>query len=125
MIDSLAGVIFWTDQLEVMAAFYRETLALPVHSVRPTFVAFQLGAARLSVGAHSAVAGRSREPVRVMVNLGVDDIQATFARLCAAGVSFLRPPEQEHWGGWVATFSDPDGNLIQLLQQPILDAARS
>ena len=48
MIDNLAGVIMWTDQLDAMAAFYRDVLRLPVHSVRPHFVAFDCGGARLS-----------------------------------------------------------------------------
>jgi predicted enzyme related to lactoylglutathione lyase len=56
--------------------------------------------------------------VRVTVNLGVDDIHAAYRTLLARGVVFVRPPEREHWGGWVASFRDPDGNLIQLLQPP-------
>ena len=118
MIDSLAGAIIWTEQLDRMASFYRDLLGLPVHSQRPYFVAFQLGAARLSVGTHSEVRGPARESVRVTVNLGVSDIQAVYRELAARGVAFLRPPEREHWGGWVASFRDPDGNLLQLLQQP-------
>jgi len=53
-----------------------------------------------------------------MVNLAVDDIRAAHARLVGAGVTFRRPPEREAWGGWVATFADPDGNTLQLLQLP-------
>lgn len=101
-----------------MAAFYRDTLGLPVHSERPHFVAFQLGPARLSVGLHSEVHGPAKESVRVTVNLGVADIQAVYHDLSRRGVVFVRPPEREHWGGWVASFRDPDGNLLQLLQQP-------
>jgi lactoylglutathione lyase len=118
MIESLAGVILWTDNLEAMAAFYRDVLRLPLHSVRPHFVAFQLGEARLSVGLHSQVHGPAKEPVRVTVNLNVAGIHAAYHDLVARGVTFLRPPEREHWGGWVASFRDPDGNLLQLLQQP-------
>lgn len=118
MIDSLAGVILWTDNLAGMSGFYRDILALPVHSVRPHFVAFQLGAARLSIGTHSQVHGPAQEPVRVTVNFGVPDISAAYAHLVKRGVAFVRAPEQEHWGGWVASLRDPDGNLIQLLQQP-------
>ena len=33
-------------------------------------------------------------------------------QLVRAGVEFRRPPEQEPWGGWIATFFDPDGNTI-------------
>ena len=60
----------------------------------------------------------SRDPFRVMANFGVDDINQECRRLRDEGVEFIRPPEQEHWGGWVATFKDPDGNILQLLQLP-------
>lgn len=118
MIQGLAGVIIWTDDLDRLVAFYRDTLGLTPHSVRPDFVTFTFGDVRLSIGRHSEVSGPSRDPYRIMVNLAVDDIHAIAAELQLRGVAFLRPPEQEHWGGRVATFRDPDGNLLQLLQQP-------
>ena len=37
----------------------------------------------------------------------------------APGVVFTRAPEREEWGGWVATFADPDGNVLQLMQLPV------
>ena len=118
MIEGVVGVTIWTDDIERLAGFYREVLELPVHSVRPEFVAFDLGSVRLNVGLHSGVSGQTKDPLRVMVNLGVADIHQVHRTLAARGVDFIRRPEQEHWGGWVATFSDPDGNVLQLLQQP-------
>ena len=118
MIQGVAGVTFWTEDIERLAGFYRDVLELPVHSVRPEFVAFDLGSVRLNVGLHSGVAGNTKDPLRVMVNLGVTDIHRVHETLAARGVDFIRRPEKEHWGGWVATFSDPDGNVLQLLQQP-------
>ncbi len=115
-ITGFAGVILWTDNLEAMTDFYRDTLGLTPHSVRPYFVAFKLGGLRLSIGEHSDVTGRTREPHRVMVNLETDDIKGDFERLHSQGVRFIRTPEREHWGGWVATFEDPDGNMLQLLE---------
>ena len=117
MIDGLAGVIVWTDDLERLSAFYRDTLGLAPHSVRPHFVSFKWGNLRLGLGAHREVRGSSRAPFRVMINLGVRDIHAEYEDLRRKGVEFMRPPEREHWGGWVATFRDPDGNVLQLLQQ--------
>ena len=118
MILGLAGVIIWTDNLERLSSFYRETFGLVPHSVRPDFVAFSFGEVRLSLGKHSEVSGPSREPYRIMVNLGVEDIHAVAQRLKERGIGLIREPEREHWGGWVATFQDPDGNILQLLQQP-------
>ena len=118
MIEGVVGVIIWTESLDRLLPFYRDTLGLHPHSVRPNFVAFRWGDIRLSIGQHSEVKGRTTEPCRVMVNLGVSDIHKTYEHLSARGVVFSRPPEREHWGGWVATFADPDGNVLQLLQQP-------
>ena len=118
MIRGLAGVIIWTDDLGRMVDFYRDTLGLTPHSERPHFVSFKWGDVRLGIGSHSGVKGRSSDPYRVMVNLDVGDIHATHERLLGAGVEFIRPPEPERWGGWVCTFTDPDGNILQLLEQP-------
>ena len=34
----------------------------------------------------------------------------------AAGVSFEMPPSRQPWGGYMAMFKDPDGNLFYLDQ---------
>ena len=116
MIEGVVGVIIWTEELEGVVPFYRDTLGLEPHSERPDFVSFKWGDMRLGIGKHSHVKGRTREPNRIMVNLGVDDIHKEYERLLSKGVQFVRPPEQEHWGGWVSSLSDPDGNTIQLMQ---------
>ena len=118
MIEGVVGVAIWTEDLNALLPFYRDTLGLEPHSVRPDFVSFKWGGVRLGIGSHSEVRGKNAERYRVMVNLGVDDIHSEYEALRARGVEFIRPPELEHWGGWVCTFSDPDGNTLQLLQQP-------
>ncbi len=118
MIQGLAGVILWTDDLDTMQGFYRDVLGLTPRSVRPHYVSFKWGDMRLGIGTHSEVKGKSSAPYRIMVNLAVDDIHAEYERLRNAGVEFIRAPEREHWGGWVCTFQDPDGNALQLLEQP-------
>lgn len=117
-IHGVVGVVIWTDELERMVRFYRDTLGLPLHSLHEGFAAFRWGRMRLSIGLHSAVHGPARDPYRMMVNLGTRDIHGLYERLRERGVEFIRPPQREVWGGWVATFKDPDGNILQLLQQP-------
>lgn len=118
MIEGVVGVIIWTEDLDSLVSFYRDTLGLEQHSDHGDLVSFRWGGMRLGVGRHSKVRGRTSEPYRVMVNLGVDDIHREYERLRAVGVRFTRPPEKESWGGWVSTFSDPDGNTLQLMQLP-------
>ena len=117
-ITGVAGVIVWTDRFDAMLRFYRDTLGLEPRGVKASFANFAWGGFRLSVAAHDGVRGPARDPLRVMLNLAVADIHAAHRRLEARGVVFSRPPERERWGGWVATFADPDGNTLQLLQLP-------
>jgi predicted enzyme related to lactoylglutathione lyase len=119
-IQGLAGVLIWTEaeRFEAMARFYRDRLGLTPRTSKSDFINFDWGGVRLSVSVHDRVRGASRDPFRIMVNLAVDDIRAVHARLAGAGVGFTRPPETEDWGGQVASFLDPDGNLIQLMQLP-------
>lgn len=51
----------------------------------------------------------------VGVSLAVDDIDATYDTLVARGVVFESPPEKQPWGGTLAHFKDPDGNIMTLL----------
>ena len=99
-----------------MYVFYNDVLGLPLHSRHGDFIAFELGDVRFNIGLHNEVSGASKDPFRFMPHLGVDDIHAETHRLAQAGVEFIRQPEQESWGGWVATFKDPDGNVLQMLQ---------
>ena len=119
-IVGLAGVLVWTDatRFGAMARFYRDTLGLPPRSSKSDFINFDWSGVRLSVGVHERVHGPSRDPLRVMIHLTVGDIRAVHDRLARAGVVFTRAPEREAWGGWVATFADPDGNTLQLMQLP-------
>ena len=120
-ITGVIGVTLWTDNLDAMFHFYNDVMGLPLHARHDDFIAFEFGTFRefrFNLGLHGDVQGVSRDPYRIMANFGVDDIHEMHRHLTSEGVEFIRPPEQEHWGGWVATFKDPDGNVLQLLQLP-------
>lgn len=51
----------------------------------------------------------------VGVSLQVDDIESAYRDLQARGVEFSAPPEMHEWGGSLAHFADPDGNVLTLL----------
>lgn len=118
MIDGVIGVIIWTQDLERLSKFYKEDLGLSPYSVHDDFVVFKFGEMRLNLGYHSEVKGATKDPNRIMINLGTPDIHRLTEVLRAKGVEIVRPPEQEEWGGYVATLKDPDGNTLQLLQLP-------
>jgi len=50
------------------------------------------------------------------VTLVVDNIADTYKRLRTKEVEFTAPPELQPWGGTLAHFKDPDGNVLTLMQ---------
>lgn len=122
-IGPLTSVSLYTTAagFPAMRAFYLDTLGLQASADRGMRTAFDWKSGdlrvRLILFVHDGLeAGPTREPFRMMLNFQVEDIQAVAARLRAAGVPFVREPSQESVGHWVATITDPDGNLVQLLQ---------
>ncbi len=120
MITGLAGVLIYTSeaQFPAMRAFYADVLGLPPRSDRPGFVNFELGEQRLTVAVHSEIELANLDPLHVMVNLAVADLDTAYRTAVVRGAQSLRPPERESWGGSIATLQDPDGNIVQLMQLP-------
>ena len=115
---SLRGVLIGTspDGYAEMRRFYSEILGLRPRSDRPGFVNFEWGGVRLTLNLHSRVKGSTTEPHRILLNFGVTDLASWHQRMLESEVVCHREPCPEPWGGLVATYSDPDGNLVQLLQ---------
>ena len=94
-------------------AFYRDTLGLSVNTADETF-----GYASFNTGAASFAIAQTDEVALVGRHTGVGfltaDIDAAYATLTAKGVTFDMPPTKQPWGGMLAMFKDPDGNLFYL-----------
>ena len=100
--------------------FYTETLGIPLVSKHDEFGWAQLatGQAQLAIERLAPESGENANALvgRFLgVSLAVADIQATYEQLFARGVDFLAPPEAMAWGGVLAHFRDPDGNVLSLV----------
>ena len=106
----------WSEDLNNLLPFYRDTLGLKVGIEAEGFVAFgDIDKPNLALGTHSEVHGLTKEPARHMVALDTDDLDAEYERLKAAGVEFIEAPtETPEQGPRIATLKDPEGNLVQL-----------
>ena len=115
--------VFVTDWHRAVR-FYTETLGLAL-----AYSSEALGWAELDTGACHLALEKARSETEqevdeslvgrfVGVSLAVDDVFATHERLRARGVEFVAPPEQMPWGGVLAHFRDPDGNVLTLVGAP-------
>jgi len=116
MLSGLHSVLIWSEDVKRLLPFYRDVLGLKPLIETDQFAVFpEVG---LRIGSHSDVHGRARDPNRVMVNFRVEDCQAEYEKLRERGVEFIREPSPDaiHI---VATFLDPDGNILQLMQDVV------
>ena len=122
MINNVSGVILWTDNLPRLSKFYTDILGLIPHSIKSNYIVYSWSLGdetfKFSIGKHPEVCGISDDPYRIMINFNVNDIHTEIERLKSKNVEIIRNPEKEKWGGIVASFFDPDKNIIQLLQHP-------
>ena len=100
--------------------FYADTMGLPLARRENEFgyAAFNTAGAQFSLARVDPEAENTAALVGRHTGLGlaVDDLQASFEELSAKGVEFPMPPTKQPWGGTIAMFQDPEGNVSFLDQ---------
>lgn len=117
-----AARIFVNDLAEARS-FYAGILKLPltVDDEPSGYCVFKAGAIDLVM---ESVPSDASEEDRALIgrftglSFDVPDIQAVYMELLREGVVFAKAPERQAWGGTLATFLDPAGNKLQLVQRP-------
>lgn len=114
----LYAVRIFTTDWDRSVDFYQETVGWPLVFADQEFAwaEFDLGGAKLGVEGMEPGDARADELVGrfVGVSIVVDDLDAVYAQLSEQGVEFTSPPERQPWGGTLAHFKDPDGNVLTL-----------
>jgi predicted enzyme related to lactoylglutathione lyase len=105
--------------------FYRDVLALPQLLIddKFQFAQFDAGGVRFAVvgGAESKKMREARGgDFHTGIGFCVSDVDAAYLELAAKGVRFTMKPSKQPWGGYMALFADPDGNIFYLDTPPEL-----
>jgi len=115
----LYAVRIFSYKWEASIAFFRDVVGLPMSfsNADMGWAQFDLGGVYLGVERCDPESEEARALVGrfVGISLEVTDIKSTFEQLSAKGVVFTCAPEQQPWGGTLANFEDPDGNIFTLL----------
>jgi uncharacterized glyoxalase superfamily protein PhnB len=136
MIRKVNAVVLFVQELDRAMRFYRDTLGLEVVFSDDVSFAFQMegqdfaivaleaGVQMLNAELLAAQQGvqqgvqqgalQHSAGHRVMLCADVEDVDATYERLTAKGVSFIKAPIDQAWGWRTAYFADPEGNIWEL-----------
>jgi len=116
-----AARIFVRD-IEQARDFYLQLgMSLESYHAEQGICIFDAGNIRLII---ESVAMNAPEDEQILVgrytglSLSTEDISMKYQQLIESGVEFIAEPQQQYWGGWLATFVDSAGNQIQLVQEP-------
>ena len=114
--------IFVSDWQQAVA-FYADTLGMECvfQSAEMGWAQFAAGTATLGIERVLPGDSEGAELVGrfVGVSLEVTDIEVTHETLSNRGVRFTSPPQRQPWGGVLAHFEDPSGNVLTLLGAPL------
>jgi len=105
-------VTFTVTDLARAADFFENVLELPLKYKYPTYVGFDCGGVEIGLVPGAPVRGQEYAP---LVNFLVREVDKTWQCFAERGVKFLKESHDIPWGGRVALFSDPDGNILQLV----------
>jgi len=110
---SIGYVNVFVSDIASAVGFFRDTLGLAANTVDEAF-----GYASLQAGPVSFGIAQTDDATLVGRHTGVgfivQDIDATYQEMTAAGVAFEMAPTKQPWGGILALFKDPDGNIYYL-----------
>lgn len=121
MLGPIDTVRLFTANTAKAAAFYRDALGLREAVSDEAIAVFDTGGAKLML---ESVEGEDVDELVgrfTGVSFAVTDIRAAVAALESKGVKFDGRPELQPWGGALAHFFDPDGNILTLVQYPTPD----
>lgn len=124
-LKSLDYVVLIVNDIDESQRFYTETLGLPLKHRRGSYAQIESGETRLGLFSQAAmvsIIGDAAESTHTTVGakfeLGfkVDDCDSVFAELVKDEVPVIAPPQTRSWGQRTAYLADPDGNLIELVE---------
>ena len=115
MIKTVWCVTFYVSALKRAVEFYEETLGLEKKYEYSSYVGFECGG--VEIGLVPKLAEEQKvSPLSPSVEFLVDDVEKVYNELKNKGVKIIKELHEEPWGGREATFTDPDGNILEIAQ---------
>lgn len=120
LLGPIDSIRVFTFDMRTARPFYTDTLGLKAKLITDDIAIFDTGGARLILETADPEDADERDLVGRFVGLSfaVDNIDSVCTELQNRGARLDDPPAQQDWGGTLAHITDPDGNVLTLVQYP-------
>lgn len=122
MFEKISTILIWSENFRKLGNWYCKIFDLKVieelNHPQDTGILFEFpgGKPRIWIGQHSEIHGQNKDPLRIMFNIDVDSVEKTYKFLVSKGVRIIAPPfKAPTFDKYFCTFSDPDGNTLQVI----------
>jgi predicted enzyme related to lactoylglutathione lyase len=112
--EGIKTVLHPVSDLVAAKAVYTALLGVPPQSDEPYYVGYEAAGQQIGL----VPSGSSQGMTSPVAYWHVPDIEAKLAEVTAAGAKVKDPARDVGGGRLVATVTDPDGNVLGLLQDP-------
>jgi|WetSurMetagenome_2_1015567.scaffolds.fasta_scaffold662867_1 predicted enzyme related to lactoylglutathione lyase len=118
MKTSVGYIILHVRDLDREIAFFRDVMGLELQFSDASFhyARFDGGGVgfALASGGEALEGGRDGPDHHTGISFAVDDVDTACAEMKARGARFTMEPSKQPWGGYMAMFADPEGNVFYL-----------
>ncbi len=117
-------IAIFAEDVESLAAFYRQALEFPLGEIN-AYGGVEGGGGALKLGIYPRsllpkLLGDRADAVHpgsaILLSMTVGNLDATYDRLVAMGATILRSPTLMPWGQRLMFFTDPEGNLLEIVE---------
>ncbi|MEM3695243.1 MAG: VOC family protein [Candidatus Bathyarchaeia archaeon] len=115
MIKTVWCVTFYVSDLKTTKEFYEKILGLEKKYEYSSYVGFECGGIEIGL-IPKLEKGQKVGPSSPSVEFLVDNVEEVYETLKQRGVKFIKELHEEPWGGKQASFTDPDGNILEIVQ---------
>jgi catechol 2,3-dioxygenase-like lactoylglutathione lyase family enzyme len=115
MIKTVWSITFYVSNLKQAAKFYEEILGLEKKYEYTSYVGFECGGVEIGL-IPKPKERRKSSLLSPSVEFLVDNVDKVYNELKRKRVKIIKELHNEPWGGREATFTDPDGNILEIVQ---------